>query len=254
MISKKEVNRMNKRLEGKVAIITGAARSMGAAQAELFVAEGAKVLIADILDDEGKRLADRLGDAAMFVHLDVGSELEWEAAVETARTEFGRVDVLINNAGVYRRASFEELTLELIDLHYRVNQLGVFLGLRAVYQTMRDQGGGSIVNVSSISGMRALPGHAAYGTTKWAVRGLTKYAATEFGRHGIRVNSTHPGFIDTVMLEENSPEVNAGIAAATPLGRKGTVSELAEVTLFLASDASSYVNGAELTVDGGTSI
>ncbi|MFK0005063.1 SDR family NAD(P)-dependent oxidoreductase [Paenarthrobacter sp. NPDC090522] len=245
---------MGNRLEGKVAIITGAARSMGAAQAGLFVAEGAKVVIADILDDDGKRLADQLGDSATFVHLDVGEEAQWEAAVDTAVTEFGSIDILVNNAGVYRRASFEEITPELIDLHYKVNQLGVFLGLRAVYAPMREQGSGSIVNVSSISGMRALPGHAAYGTTKWAVRGLTKYAATEFGRHGIRVNSTHPGFIDTVMLEENSPEVNAGISAVTPLGRKGTVDELAEVTLFLASDASSYVNGAELTIDGGTSI
>lgn len=245
---------MTDRLADKVAIITGAARSMGAEQAKLFVAEGAKVVIADILDDEGKQLADELGDSALYVHLDVGSETDWQAAVDAARAEFGGIDILVNNAGVYRRASFEELTVELIDLHYRVNQLGVFLGLRAVYEPMRERGGGSIVSVSSISGMRALPGHAAYGTTKWAVRGLTKYAATEFGRHGIRVNSTHPGFIDTVMLEENSEEVNAGIPDVTPLGRKGTVDELAEATLWLASDASSYVTGAELAIDGGTSI
>ncbi|MGC0367119.1 3alpha(or 20beta)-hydroxysteroid dehydrogenase [Rhodococcus sp. 27YEA15] len=245
---------MSDRLVGKVAILTGAARSMGAAQAELFVAEGAKVVIADILDDEGEQLADKLGDSAIYVHLDVGNESDWEAAVATTLAEFGGIDVLVNNAGVYRRATFEELTPELIDLHYRVNQLGVFLGLRAVYAPMRERGAGSIINVSSISGMRALPGHAAYGTTKWAVRGLTKYAATEFGRHGIRVNSTHPGFIDTVMLEENSAEVNGGIPDVTPLGRKGTVDELAEATLWLASDASSYVNGAELTIDGGTSI
>lgn len=245
---------MGNRLAGKVALITGASRSMGAAQAELFVAEGAKVVIADILDEEGRQLADTLGDAAAYVHLDVGSEEEWEAAVTSAVDTFGAIDILVNNAGVYRRASFEELTVDLIDFHYRVNQLGVFLGLRAVYEHMKARGSGSIINVSSISGLGALPGHAAYGTTKWAVRGLTKYAAVEFGRHGIRVNSTHPGFIDTVMLEENSPEVNADVPAVTPLGRKGTVDELAEVTLFLASDASSYVNGAEIAVDGGTSI
>ncbi|OZC83482.1 3-alpha-hydroxysteroid dehydrogenase [Rhodococcus sp. 06-418-1B] len=245
---------MGNRLQDKVAIITGAARSMGAEQARLFVAEGARVVIADILDDEGKRLADELGEAARYVHLDVSSEADWDEVVQTTISEFGGVDVLVNNAGVYRRASFEEITAELIDFHYRVNQLGVFFGLKAVYAPMRDRGSGSIVNVSSISGMRALPGHAAYGTTKWAVRGLTKYAATEFGRHGIRVNSTHPGFIDTVMLNENSREVNDSVPDLTPLGRKGTVEELAEVTLFLASDASSYMNGAELTVDGGTSI
>lgn len=242
------------RLAGKVALITGAARSMGAAQAELFVREGASVVIADILDEQGKQLVDELGEAARYVHLDVGDETEWERAVSYTLTEFGGIDVLVNNAGVYRHATFDELSTDLIEFHYRVNQLGVFLGLRAVYEPMRRRGGGSIVNVSSISGMRALPGHAAYGTTKWAVRGLTKYAATEFGRHGIRVNSTHPGFIDTVMLEENSDEVNAGIPQVTPLGRKGTVDELAQVTLFLASDESSYVNGAELAVDGGTSI
>lgn len=245
---------MGDRLQGKAALITGAARSMGAAQAELFVAEGAKVVIADILDEEGQHLAERLVDSARYIHLDVGEEDDWRKAVQTTVEAFGTIDVLINNAGVYRRASFEELTVDLIDFHYRVNQLGVFLGLRAVYDHMKSRGSGSIVNVSSISGLGALPGHAAYGTTKWAVRGLTKYAAVEFGRHGIRVNSTHPGFIDTVMLEENSPEVNASIPEVTPLGRRGTVEELAETTLFLASDASSYVNGAELAVDGGTSI
>lgn len=244
---------MSNRLAGKVAIITGGSRSMGAAQARLFVAEGAKVVIADILDEEGKALADELGKDALYVHHDVTSESDWAALVPTTVRAFGGIQVLVNNAGVYRRSAIVDSTLELIDLHYKVNQLGVFLGMREVFPVMRD-GGGSIVNVSSISGMRALPGHSAYGTSKWAVRGLTKYAATEFGPHGVRVNSTHPGFIDTVMLEENSAEVNERIPEVTPLGRKGTVTELAEATLFLASDASSYVNGAELTIDGGTSI
>lgn len=241
-------------LTDKVAIITGAARSMGATQAELFVREGARVVIADILDDDGKKLADKLGDAASYVRLDVSDAETWQQVVADVMTEHGRLDILVNNAGVYRRAMIEETTLELLDLHYRVNQLGVFLGMQAAFPAMRDSGGGSIVNVSSISGMRALPGHAAYGTTKWAVRGMTKYAATEFGRHGVRVNSTHPGFIDTIMLEENSEELNSTIETVTPLGRRGTVEELAKVTLFLASDESSYINGAELTVDGGTSI
>lgn len=245
---------MGKRLDGKVAIITGGARSMGAAQAELFAAEGAKVVIADLLDEEGEALAESLGEDAFYVHCDVGSEEDWAALVKETVATFGTVNILINNAGVFRRAPIPETSLDLLDLHYRVNQLGVFLGMREVFPHMRDAGGGSIVNVSSISGMRALPGHAAYGTSKWAVRGMTKYAATEFGEHGIRVNSTHPGFIDTVMLEENLPEVNAGIPDVTPLGRRGTVEELAEVTLFLASDAASYISGAELTVDGATSV
>lgn len=245
---------MSNRLAGKVVITTGGSRSMGAAQVRLFVAEGAKVVIADILEEEGEALADELGKDVLYVHHDVTSESDWAALVPTTVREFGGIQVLVNNAGVHRRSAIVDSTLELIDLHYRVNQLGVFLEMREVFPVMRDGGGGSIVNVSSISGMRALPGHSACGTSKWAVRGLTKYAATEFGPHGVRVNSTHPGFIDTVMLEENSAEVNERIPEVTPLGRKGTVQELAESTLFLASDASSYVNGAELTIDGGTSI
>jgi 3alpha(or 20beta)-hydroxysteroid dehydrogenase len=241
-------------LADRVAIITGAARGMGATQAELFVAEGATVVIADILDDLGTELAEKLGEAATFVHLDVSDPEAWQRVVGETVAAHGGLDILVNNAGVYKRAMIPDTTLELLDLHYRVNQLGVFLGMQAAFPAMRDSGGGSIINVSSISGMRALPGHAAYGTTKWAVRGMTKYAATEFGRHGVRVNSTHPGFIDTTMLEENSEELNSTIETVTPLGRRGTVDELARVALFLASDQSSYVNGAELTVDGGTSI
>lgn len=245
---------MANRLAGKVAIITGGARSMGAAQARLFAAEGARVVIADLLEEEGAALAEELGESALYRHHDVTSEESWADLVRTTADLFGGIHVLINNAGVYRRAAIVDSPLELIDLHYKVNQLGVFLGMREVFPVMRDGGGGAIVNVSSVSGLRALPGHAAYGTSKWAVRGLTKYAATEFGPHDVRVNSTHPGFIDTVMLEENSAELNDQIPTMTPLGRKGTVTELAETTLFLASDASSYVNGAELTIDGGTSI
>lgn len=245
---------MSRQLEDKVAIITGAAGGMGSATARLFVAEGAKVVITDIQDEAGKQLAAQLGDAALYQHLDVTSEEEWAKVVDATLENFGRVDVLVNNAGIYKRATFEEATAQLFDLHYRINLLGPFLGLKAVYEPMKQQGAGSIINVSSISGMGALPGHASYGTSKWGVRGLSKYAAVEFGRHNIRVNSTHPGFIDTVMLEENSQEVEDSIPDVTPLGRKGTVEELAQVNLFLASDASSYLNGAELAVDGGTSI
>ncbi len=246
---------MSERLIDKVAIITGGARGMGAAQAALFVAEGAIVVVADILDEEGAALVERLGDAASYVHLDVSDVEAWKAVVAGVVAERGRLDVLVNNAGVYRRALIEDTTLDLLDFHYKINQLGVFLGLQTAFPAMRDSGGGSIINVSSISGLGAsVSGHAAYGTTKWAVRGMTKYAAREFGSSNVRVNSTHPGFIDTTMLLENSAETNDNIPTLTPQGRRGTVEELAEATLFLASDQSSYVNGAELTVDGGTSV
>ncbi|MEV8135294.1 SDR family NAD(P)-dependent oxidoreductase [Microbacterium aurantiacum] len=246
---------MAARLSGKVAIVTGGSRSMGAATSRLFVDEGAEVVIADILDDEGLALAEELGAAARYVHLDVSDAEAWSALVADTVARHGRLDVLVNNAGVYRRAMIEDTTHELLDLHYKVNQLGVFLGMQAAFPAMRDSGGGSIINVSSISGLGAsIAGHAAYGTTKWAVRGMTKYGAREFGRHGVRVNSTHPGFIDTVMLLENSEETNDNIPNLTPLGRRGTPEELARVSLWLASDESSYVNGAELTIDGGTSV
>jgi 3alpha(or 20beta)-hydroxysteroid dehydrogenase len=246
---------MPDRLSGKVAIITGGSRGMGAAQAELFVAEGARVVIADILDEEGTALTERLGDAASYAHLDVADADAWKALVADTVATHGALHVLVNNAGVYRRAMIEDTTLELLDFHYRINQLGVFLGLQAAFPAMRDAGGGSIVNVSSLSGLgAAVAGHASYGTTKWAVRGMTKYAAREFGPFNVRVNSTHPGFIDTTMLLENSEETNAKIPDVTPMGRRGTVDELAEATLFLASDQSAYVNGAELAIDGGAGV
>ncbi|MXP21780.1 glucose 1-dehydrogenase [Gordonia sp. HNM0687] len=245
---------MSDLLSGKVAIITGGSQGMGAAQAQLFVDEGAHVVIADIADDLGQELAEKLGEAATYAHLDVSDADAWKTVITDTVTTHGRLDILVNNAGVYKRAMIEDTTLELLDFHYRINQLGVFLGMQAAFPAMRDSGGGSIINVSSISGLGALPGHAAYGTTKWAVRGMTKYAAREFGPHGVRVNSTHPGFIDTTMLLENSEELNSSIETVTPLGRRGSVVELAEVTAFLASDQSSYVNGAEMTIDGGASI
>ena len=245
---------MSGQLEGKVAIITGATGGMGAATARLFAAEGAKVVLTDIADDKGRALQEELGANTVFFHHDVTSAQEWTSVVDGSLEAFGKIDILVNNAGIYKRASFEEATEELFDLHYKINLLGPFLGLKAVYELMKSNGGGSIVNVSSISGLGALPGHASYGTSKWGVRGLSKYAAVEFGRHNIRVNSTHPGFIDTTMLLENSQEVEDSIPDVTPLGRKGTVQELAQLNLFLASDSSSYLNGAEIAADGGTSI
>ncbi|MCW2954356.1 MAG: glucose 1-dehydrogenase [Conexibacter sp.] len=241
-------------LEGKVAVITGGARGMGAAEAKLFVAEGAQVAIADLAEQEGEALAAAIGDAALFVRHDVGDEDSWARLVGAVTDRFGRLDVLVNNAGVYKRASIEETTLELYDLHYRVNQLGVFLGMRAVLAPMRAQGGGAIVNVSSISGTRAFADQAAYASTKWAVRGITKNAAVEFAAFGIRVNSLHPGFTDTTMIAENTAELNAAAIDGAPLKRAGRVEELARAALYLASDASSFTTGAELVVDGGLTV
>ena len=242
------------RLDGKVAIITGGARGMGAVEAELFASVGAQVILTDVDVEGGQAVASRLGDAVVFVRHDVGSEEDWASVMAEVLDRHGRLDVLIINAGVYRRASIEETTLEVLDLHYRVNQLGPFLGMRSALEPMRQSGGGAIVNVSSISGIRAFPDQAAYASTKWAVRGMTKIAAVEFAQYGIRVNSLHPGFTDTEMIQENTPELNQAAIDGAPLKRAGRPEELARVALFLASAASSFLTGAELTADGGLTL
>ncbi len=236
-------------LQGKVAIITGAASGQGAAEAKLFVAEGAKVVITDVSDGGGA--AAQLGDNSHFVRQDVGDEAGWAEVVKQTLERFGRLDVLVNNAGVYKPASLLDTDTALWDLHYRVNQLGVFLGMRAAAEAMTKTGGGSIVNVSSNAGMNNLPGMFAYATSKWAVRGMTKLAASELAPLGIRVNSIHPGIIDTPMLGENTPERLKLFEDMIPMRRMGKPDEVARLVLFLASDASSYVTGAEVTVDGG---
>jgi 3alpha(or 20beta)-hydroxysteroid dehydrogenase len=245
---------MGKRLDGRVVIITGGARGMGAEEAELFRSEGAQVLIADIDEDGGRRVADRLGEGVAFQRLDVGDPAGWEAVVQTALDRFGKLDALVNNAGVYRRASLQETTPEIYEHHHRVNQLGVFLGLQAAMGPMRDGGGGAIVNVSSISGIRAFPDQAAYAMTKWAVRGLTKNAAVDLAPWGIRVNSLHPGFTDTEMIQENTPELNQAAIDGAPLRRAGQVGELARAALYLVSDESSFMTGSELVCDGGLTL
>jgi 3alpha(or 20beta)-hydroxysteroid dehydrogenase len=245
---------MGNRLEGRSVIITGGARGMGAAEAELFRSEGAQVLIADVDAERGRKVAERLGEGVLYQHLDVGDPKEWDAVVQTVLASFGKLDVLINNAGVYQRASLAETTPEIYEHHHRVNQLGVFLGLQAAMGPMRDGGGGAIVNVSSISGIRAFADQAAYATTKWAVRGLTKNAAVELAPLGIRVNSLHPGFTDTEMIQENAPELNQAAMDGAPLKRAGRVDELARAALYLASDESSFMTGAELVCDGGLTL
>ena len=234
------------RLGDKVAIISGASRGQGEAEARLFVREGAQVVIADILDDQGESLAKDLGDDARFVHLDVGDENAWEEARRFTISAFGRIDVLVNNAAVHHIVKLEDETVEGFEQMFRVNLLGTFLGIRTCAAELRKTGHGSVVNISSAAGMTGFFGHGAYGSSKWGVRGLTKVAAIELGPE-IRVNSVHPGPIETDMLPIGSPDRFQRL----PLARTGKPEEVAELVLFLASDASSYITGAEFAVDAG---
>ena len=243
------------RLDGKVAIITGAARGQGAAEARLFAAEGARVLLGDVLDAEGKALAAELGSRALYTHLDVTDESAWRNAVELAENRFGPVHVLVNNAGIVRVAPLEQTSLDDYMEVIRVNQVGVFLGMRSVIPSMKRSGSGSIVNISSIDGLVGMAMGAAYVSSKFAVRGLTKTAALELGPLGIRANSIHPGGVDTPMVRGIGVEPDAGAASGlfsnVPLGRIGQPGEIAKLALFLASDESSYSTGSEFIADGG---
>jgi 3alpha(or 20beta)-hydroxysteroid dehydrogenase len=235
---------------GKVVIVTGAASGQGAAEARLFAEQGAKVALTDI-NENGAALAADLGSAGHFVRHDVGEEAGWSEVIRQTLDRFGQIDVLVNNAGIFQPASLLESDAALWERHYRVNQLGVFLGMRAAAEVMSKTGGGAIVNVSSNAGLNNVPGVFAYASTKWAVRGMTKLAASELAPLGIRVNSIYPGIIDTPMLGQNTPEQLQFYKGMIPMGRIGAPEEVARVVLFLASNASSYVTGAEVTVDGG---
>jgi len=239
-----------KTLNGKTAIITGAARGQGAAEARLFVDEGANVVLTDVNSD-GAALAAQLGEHAHFIWHDVSDAEGWKAVVDATLRWSSRLDILVNNAGVYRPAALRDTDQALWDLHYRVNQLGVFLGMRSVVDGMVASGGGSIVNVSSNAGMKNVGGMFAYATSKWAVRGMSKLAATELAPSKIRVNSVHPGLIDTPMLGANDAERMRMFEAMIPLGRVGSVDEVSRLVAFLASDSASYITGAEITIDGG---
>ncbi|TDE20089.1 glucose 1-dehydrogenase [Actinomadura sp. 6K520] len=234
------------RVAGKVALISGGARGIGAAGARALVAEGAEVVIGDILDEEGKAVADELGAAARYVHLDVTRAADWTAAVETAVREFGRLNVLFNNAGIVNGAAIgrfkEAKWREIID----VNLTGPFLGIRAATDALIAAGGGSIINNSSIEGLRGTSGVHGYVASKWGLRGLTKSVAVELAPHGIRVNSLHPGLIRTP-ITEGIPDDMIPI----PLGRPGQPEEVAAFVVFLASDESSYATGTEFVMDGG---
>jgi 3alpha(or 20beta)-hydroxysteroid dehydrogenase len=243
-------------LDARVALVSGGARGQGEAEARRFAAEGASVVIGDILDDAGAAVADGIGCAARYVHLDVTSETDWERAVSTAMSEFGRLDVLVNNAGTARLTPIIGGTLEDYLAVVMVNQVGVYLGMRAAAPAMDRSGGGSIVNISSIDGIVAMRAVSAYVASKFAVRGMTKVAALELAPLGIRCNSVHPGYIDTVLLRGGGssgfPETDPSVLAATvPAKRLGTVDDVTDVVLFLASDASRYCSGAEIVVDGG---
>jgi 3alpha(or 20beta)-hydroxysteroid dehydrogenase len=245
---------MTGRLDGKVAIISGAARGMGAAHARRFVAEGAKVVLGDILEDAGKSLADELGEAAIFVTLDVTRADDWATAVRTAEETWGPVDVLVNNAGIALMESFEDSTEASFRHVLDVNLVGQYLGMRAVLPGMKALGRGAIVNISSIAGEIGFPGSSAYCTSKFGVRGLTHAVAKELAPLGIRVNSVHPGVIRTPMIEEvatHAPGMIEQLTAAIPLGRAAAPEEITSVVLFLASDEASFVVGAELVADGG---
>jgi 3alpha(or 20beta)-hydroxysteroid dehydrogenase len=241
------------RLSGKVALITGGARGQGEAEARLFVAEGAKVMMGDLLDDDGARVAGELGGNAAYCHHDVTSESDWAAVVEATRSAFGRIDVLVNNAGIFHLIKMLDTTLEEYRNVVDVNQVGTFLGMRAVAPVMIEQGdGGSIVNISSIAGLRGAATAFAYGASKWAVRGMTKSAALELARHRIRVNSIHPGLVSTPMLDEfDKVGGREAIRRSVPIGEESGPEEVAKLALFLASDDSRHSTGAEFVVDGG---
>ncbi|MSQ12269.1 MAG: glucose 1-dehydrogenase [Dehalococcoidia bacterium] len=248
------------RLKGKVALISGAARGMGATEARLFAKEGAKVVLTDVLEKEGTKVAAEIaenGGDAIFVRMDVTKEEDWKRAVQTTVQKYGKVDILINNAGIWKTGAVEDTTAQLWDQVMDVNAKGVFLGTKLVIPEMRKAGGGSIINISSVAGLMGAGTGAAYGASKGAVRLLTKATAVQYGKEKIRCNSIHPGPIDTAMLSQLIAEGAGGsmtdemMRAMVPLGRIGRPEEVATCALFLASDESSYVTGSELVVDGG---
>ena len=244
------------RLEGKVALISGGARGQGATEGQLFVDEGAMVVLADILDVEGEATAAQIrenGGEASYVHLDVTSEDEWRNAVEFALQTYGRLDILINNAAIYKRTPIVDTDVEEWRQIMEVNSTGVFLGTKHAIPAMQRSGGGSIINISSTAGLIGSARGSAYGASKGSVRLFTKYTAIQHATEGIRANSIHPGPIDTVMIADNlaTPEARAESEARVPLKRIGTAMDVAYGALFLASDESSYMTGAELVIDGG---
>ena len=241
------------RLENKVALVTGGARGLGAAAVRMMVKEGARVVFGDVLDAEGEALQEELGDSAVFVHMDVTEQSDWNAAIERAE-KFGPLNVLVNNAAVVHMAALSETTDEDYMRVFKINQFGTFIGIRSVIKPMKRAGSGSIINVSSIDGLHSAAGLSAYSSTKWAVRGLTKNAAIELGQYGIRVNSVHPGGMYTAMGGSEFASVedlNESTYSRFPIPRVGMPEEVAQLILFLATDEASYSTGSEFVADGG---
>ncbi|MBP2329438.1 3alpha(or 20beta)-hydroxysteroid dehydrogenase [Kibdelosporangium banguiense] len=236
-------------LQDKVVIVTGGARGIGAAAAARMARDGAQVVVTDLLSEEGEKTAIEI--EGVFLQHDVTSEDDWQSVVAATVERYGRVDGLVNNAGVATGSPIESETLEQFERVLKINLTGVFLGLRAVIEPMKAAGGGSIVNIASITGLIGLPGVSGYGASKWGVRGLTKIAATELGQHRIRVNAVNPGVIYTPMTIERDAQLGEGNFPLAPLGRIGVPEEIGEAVSFLISDAASYTTGAEITVDGG---
>ena len=244
------------RLENKVALISGGARGIGAVNAKLFASEGARVVIGDVLEEEGRRTESEInetGSECLFVKLDVTSESDWQQAVAATAARFGKLDVLLNNAGIFRTRRVEDTSSEEWDQVMDINAKGVFLGTKHAIPEMRKAGGGSIINISSVAGLVGSHDASVYNASKGSVRILTKTAAVQYAKDGIRANSIHPGTIETLMtaplLAEEANRQDR--MARTPLGRLGTPEDVAYVALYLASDESSYVTGSELVVDGG---
>ncbi len=242
------------RLEGKVAIISGGARGMGAVEARMFSREGAKVVIGDLLEEEGTKIVAEIGEAggeALFVRLDVTDEASWQSAVEAAVQRFGKVDILVNNAAILRVQGLLETTEQIWDEVMDVNAKGTFLGVKSVIPEMRKAGGGSIINISSGAGITGSRRNTAYHASKGAVRIFTKSAAIQYAGDNIRVNSVHPGPVDTDMLASSLSVDGGRRPEDVPLGRYGKPEEVAYGVLYLASDESSFVTGSELIIDGG---
>ena len=248
----KPIGKAAGRVGGKVAIVTGAARGMGAMHAKRLVDEGAQVMLTDVLDVVGEATAQALGNNARFMHHDVTKEAEWKNIVAATEKAFGPVSVLVNNAGIAANSPIEATS----EADYRrvidINQVSVFLGMKSVLPSMKRAGGGSIINISSIAGIIGTPTTMAYTASKFAVRGMTKSAAIEFAPHNIRVNSIHPGIIRTPMTAGDN-DVIAAATAVTPAGRVGEPEEVANIMLMLASDETRFSTGAEFVVDGGHS-
>ncbi len=251
MSTQNQFNKFNApSLEGKTVIVTGASNGIGLAEAELLALSGANVVFTDLDDAKGQEAVKPFGDKAVFLHHDVTKPSDWKNVIEQTIQLFGGIDGLVNNAGIYLPGSIQEVTEEILDRQINVNQKGTFWGIQYAAEAMKGKGG-SIVNTSSICGIRGLAGCIIYNSTKWAIRGITKTAASELGQHKIRVNAVLPGFVETNIIAVNAPEMNVQAARDAALGRLGQPEDIAYLVRYLISDESSFVTGSDFLIDGG---